>query len=167
TPTGTSASTPVSNTRWTWNEGLESEAAFGIEAASVSAITFHLALRIVNASGAVQTAAATSVPLQSEVHSEFRGGHPYRVFSFNLANTVLAGRASEGESATLKSVRVVLSFDVSNPSAPVPGNDSVLIFSRSHAQLAASPWAGAALGAGDPGVLADLATYSMKLQKSP
>jgi hypothetical protein len=166
-PTGTTASTSISTTRWTWSEGLDHEATLSLDAPSANAITAHLSLRIQNASGAIQNAVATTIPLQTQVRSEFRGGHPFRVFSFTLANAVLSGRQSEGESATLKAVRLVLSFDVSSPNNPVMGHDSALTFTRSHAQMAASPWTTGPLGAGDPGVLADLVTYSMKVEKSP
>ena len=166
-PTGNTSSTPVSTTRWTWNEGLDHEASLSIDAPSVTAITAHVTLRVQNASGAVQNATATTIPLQTQVHSEFRGGHPFRVFRFNLANAILSGRQSEGESATLKAIHLVLSFDVSSPNNPVMGHDSTLTFSRSHAQMAAAPWTSGPLAAGDPGVIADLVTYSMKVEKSP
>ncbi len=165
--TGYSTSTTVSTSRWTWTEGLESEAGITIQAPSATSISLQLRLRIIGANAASQEFTANASAVSPQVRSEVRNARQYRVFTLNFGNVTLPGRDAEGESAILRSLRVVLSFDVTDPAQPGVGNDAQVTFGRTRAQMASIAWAGAPLAPTDPGILADQANYSMIIEKLP
>ncbi len=164
TQSGSANQTLVQTSRWTASEGLSPDVAFAITGASASSLNFHVALKLQAVSGAYQTFVMNTGPRSIEVHSEFRAGHPFRVFDFQLGNLSV----SAGE--VLRQVSLRISFDLSSPSNPQVGTDSVLSFLRTSVQTFQTPWnfnTPSALPSSDPVIVADQLNYVVNIEKSP
>ena len=164
TQTGSANQTVVQSSRWTATEGLSPDVAFAITGTSASSLNFHVALKLQAASGTYQTFVMNTGPRSVEVRTDFRAGHPFRVFDFQLAN--LSVRSGE----VLRQVSLRLTFDLSSPSNPQVGTDSVLSFLRTSVQSFQTPWnfnSPSALPTSDPVIVADQLTYVVNIEKSP
>ncbi len=157
------AETKVSSTRWSFREGIKSEASFVVRPSSgVAPVVFDVQLKLLTSNqGVEQPIQMTLRPFESIAKSEVINGRPMRVFSFKI-NDVSLGY--ENESAGY--IQAQLSYEIQNGSYQFVGGSFGFI--RKQVKISTQAWDPARQPASnDPWIVVDQLPLTIQLEKSP
>lgn len=162
TSTSQVTASPVSTTRWNLTEGVRQDGTFTISGPDQNNLSLVLGLNFQNqGSSSWQNFSAGTGVISTQVRSELRSGHPFRVFEFKLASFSI----KPGD--VLRQVHVLVALDVTSPGSPQVSNESRISFVRTGLKASNVAWPSPVNPASDPYVKADEVAYSIELQNAP
>ncbi len=162
TSTSQVTGSPVSTTRWNLTEGIRQDGSFTISGPNQNNLNFVLGLNFQNqGSSSWQNFSAGTGVISTKVRTEFRSGHPFRIFEFQLASFSI----KPGD--VLRQVQVLLAMDITSPASPQVSNESRISFVRTKVKATNVAWPSPVNPSNDPYVKADELAYSIELQNAP